>query len=306
MNGGPPSGPDLAEGLSVPYSDLSLELPPAMLKHLFLGASLLLLTTVQAEAAFLTDGIHDAKQTQIEGWLGQGDLNFDLIYGKVAGDTSTTFHDAVDGKGPTITLVEITDPRVGRFWIGGYNPQSWNREIVNATPNDADRTAFIFNLGYYDNADPNVGFMAKQFLSTQTNVAFGGDTGWEQTRNITNGQLDGPHFGFRDLWVLPSLGTVWLQAKSYDTYNESITYGNVYNDATTIIGSPYKRYGAYIQIGRIETYTFKSVNAVAPVASAVPEPSSLVLAGFAGIGVLLRYRRKRGQQNRSKSSQAVS
>jgi hypothetical protein len=59
----------------------------------------------QAMAGYLTP----AYEARLEGWLGEGNLTFTPIFEKVAGDgkDSSDFHDVVDGKGRTITLIKV-------------------------------------------------------------------------------------------------------------------------------------------------------------------------------------------------------
>ncbi len=106
--------------------------------------------TAAANAQLLTN----ADQTQLESWLGQGNLTFTNIYTMKPGDTTADFHTAVDRSGPTFVLMDISgNGGLGAFSlanqvVGGYNPQSWNADITNftLTTNDAERNAFIFNL----------------------------------------------------------------------------------------------------------------------------------------------------------------
>ncbi len=117
----------------------------------FVGLGALSLSTLPT--ALAAPLITSAYETQLETWLGLGDLTFTSIFEKVQGDGKTVadFHAAADYKGPTITLLSIYGYALpaGTFQtIGGYNPQSWNNWLGDHTytPNDADRTAFIFNL----------------------------------------------------------------------------------------------------------------------------------------------------------------
>ena len=97
---------------------------------------------------------------QVESWLQgpySGALQFTNVFDKSSTSTSSDFHNAVDGLGPTVVLIEAIFPiYVGLSQIvagysteiiGGHDPQSWS--VIggyNLTPNVSDRTAFIFNL----------------------------------------------------------------------------------------------------------------------------------------------------------------
>lgn len=86
-------------------------------------------------------------ETQIESWIGTGDLEFTKIFTKGVADTTLTWHDAVDGRGPTITLLEVVLASGELYTIGGYNPQSWSSaEGEHYADEDADRLAFVFNV----------------------------------------------------------------------------------------------------------------------------------------------------------------
>ncbi|MGH3641853.1 MAG: PEP_CTERM-anchored TLD domain-containing protein [Mycobacterium sp.] len=111
---------------------------------------------------------------QLEAWLGAGPLTLTKVFDRVPGDgkRGTDFHAAVDGMGPTFTVLEVTGPET--TIIGGYNPNSWQGGSGYVyTPLDADRTAFLFNLvdvviqrqrlgvaeGEYQTASFSYGFM---------------------------------------------------------------------------------------------------------------------------------------------------
>ncbi|MBI5693268.1 MAG: PEP_CTERM-anchored TLD domain-containing protein [Verrucomicrobia bacterium] len=129
-------------------------------------------------------------ESQLEAWLGQGNLTFTNIFTKSAGDDSRDFHSAVDGKGATFTLMHVfgTGGDPGALFdllpqvVGGYNPQSWNSSGTwNYSPFDADRTAFLYNL--------SSGTIQRQNLIGQVS---GPDYGQIQTNNNLNA---GPTFG---------------------------------------------------------------------------------------------------------------
>src|SRR5471032_539636 len=106
-------------------------------------AALLLSLSVPAHAGSLLDA---ASQSMLDGWLGMK-ATFTNIYTKAAGDTSLDFHAAADGKGATVSLMEASNVQGQTWLIGGYDPQSWSSSgTFNITPDDAQRTGFIFNL----------------------------------------------------------------------------------------------------------------------------------------------------------------
>jgi len=233
------------------------------------GAVLLwAMTTSQASGALLTSGY----ETQLETWLGQGDLNFTNIFTKVVGDgqNASHFHAESDGKGATFTLVEVVAHNsvayTSPILIGGYNPLSWSSDNAHSySSDDAERTAFIFNLTFSE--------LRRQKLSTDAHAYYGD----HQTSNF---EWYGPTFGGgHDIYIDPGLTAGYSNTLSY---GEDLAWSS-----TNILG---EISGYAIQFGRIEVYTF------APAASSpssVPEPSSCVMAGLAGLGLLVRRRKRR-------------
>ena len=92
--------------------------------------------------------IDQAQANQIAGYLNGGSVTLTRIFSKTQGDgkVAPDFHAAADNQGRTITVYRV-QYNGQQYLIGGYNPQSWNSSSsYNMTPNDADRTAFLFNL----------------------------------------------------------------------------------------------------------------------------------------------------------------
>ena len=124
-----------------------------------LCASALFALCAPAHAATVIGGsdlLTPTHAAQMETWLTgdpqlaySGPLTFTNIFDKAPGDTSTEFHAAADGMGPTFFVVEATDirnPGVTQI-IGGYNPVSWRSDDTwTDTPAIEDRLAFLFNL----------------------------------------------------------------------------------------------------------------------------------------------------------------
>src|SRR5262249_23673988 len=88
--------------------------------------------------------------TQLQTWLGEGPLTLTNLFSRTPGDgkTSSSFHAAVDGKGPTFSVVEVQDTQGNvRQVVGGYDPQSWDSSgAYHLTPNAVNQTGFLFNL----------------------------------------------------------------------------------------------------------------------------------------------------------------
>ena len=135
---------------------------------------------------------------QLQDWLGGGAFTLHNIYTKASGDTSTDFHAAVDGAGPTFSLMKVTDGTITRV-IGGYNPQSWSSiGGYNSSSVPGLYTAFIFNL-------------------TDTQI-------WRQTatHQTYNNSSYGPTFGGgHDIYVNSTLSRGYSYSTSYGTATTS-------------------------------------------------------------------------------------
>ncbi len=238
----------------------------------------------QSQAGLLTS----ASEAQLEAWLGGGDRVFTNIYTKASGHTAADFHAAADGKGPTISLMQIvivegsaSDPDVGQI-IGGYNPQSWaSSHLWHFTPNDTDRTAFIFNLSTGVKLDQRLG------------SAGGNHYGQYQTYNHANW---GPVFGIgRDAYAAYNLTNGSVTQRSYGnpagghTINGTSVYGkNLLGDSYTSHRSGIAKGKTEVTYGQIEVFTFSDVQASG---NMVPEPTSLAVFCVMGLAGCLRRRR---------------
>ena len=223
-----------------------------------------------------------ASLTQLEGYLGEGQLDITNIFTKQAGSTSVDFHAAADGQGRTFSVLRATgteqapDGSTTRFSevIGGYNPQSWNSSTAyNNVFDTTQRSAFLFNLTnntlFRENTalDPNYG-----------------DTGSIQTYNYSG---LGPTFGYGDLITDSTLINGGTNTFSYSnnlpfTGDTSLLLGLAGISVTTDgFGS-----GPFL-IGDLEVFTI----ADSPVSS-VPLPAALPLMssaiGLFGIGAARR------------------
>lgn len=218
--------------------------------------------SASASASLLSAG----ETQQLATWLGEGPVALNPIYTKAAGDTSLDFHHAVDGKGRTISVMEATDARGQTWLVGGYNPQSWSSsDGFHITPENTQRTAFIFNL-------------TTATVHRQTPKTYALDTvGAYQTYNAANW---GPTFGIgNDLYVPANLST--------GGYSVLYSYSdpNVFNFNTSLLdGSPSNGMDK-ITYGAIQVYTI----------SAVPELATYLnlLTGLAFVGALGLTRRTR-------------
>ncbi len=184
---------------------------------------------------------------QLEGMLGQGGISLSNIFTKTVGSSSSDFHAACDGKGATFSVIELMDGTI----VGGYNPQSWNSSgSYNMTPDDADRTAFLFDL-----TD------ARYFAQRLSSVPGYGEY------QTYNGGGNGPTFGSgNDLSV------------DYNLNNCSVRVaGSWPDDGGGISYAPDN--GFFVPGGSIAKLEVFSV-------AAIPEPATLGLIGLFGGGIL--------------------
>lgn len=228
------------------------------MKSLFISAALA--CTCSLAAAQSSTGLLDpSREAQLESWLGAGKQNFTEIFSAMRGASSLDFHAAVDGKGATFALLQVSDPAGASWLVGAYNPQSWSStDGWHLTPTDAERTAFVFNL-----TDSVV------YRQVPTTYIFPSQ-GLHQTYNVSK---LGPVFGQgADLYVNDKLDTA---------FSWQLSYGDPADEGKSIID---RSLGAQLfHIDAFQMYTL----------SPVPElPAPAMFA--AGLGLFALLRRGRG------------
>lgn len=213
-----------------------------------------LAVVLAAPAAHAQNGVPLLDLTlygQLERWLGAGPLDLRNIYTREQGHNSRDFHAAADGAGMTFTLLQVSND-FGQSWIvGGYNPQSWSStDGWHETPNDWQRTAFIFN---YTDAQLWRQVMRDNVLPNR---------GLRQTFNDPN---HGPTFGAGpDLFVNDQLSA----AMSWQ-----VSYGAGLSEGTSLIDG--STGGQLFRVNALEVYSI----------SLVPEPANTAMF-IGGLGVL--------------------
>jgi hypothetical protein len=230
----------------------------------FLAASTLAIVLAGTGAQAWAQGsdtslLDQDTRRQLERWLGAGEFTFNNIFTRQGADTSLDFHLAADGKGPTFSLMQVTNAQGDTFVVGGYNPQSWSStDGYHITDEDFQRTAFLYNL-----TTPAV---YRQVPATFELPSKGAS----QTFNAAE---NGPTFGAGpDLLVNGALDSA---------ISWQLTYGDPANEGVSIIDG--SRGGQFVHIDALEVY------ALAP----IPEPATAaMLAGGLGL-VGWRIRRKR-------------
>ena len=229
------------------------------------ATAVIALSFLSAPAAAATivggsDLLSAADANQLEAWLGQGSVTLTNTYDKALRDTSEDFHAAADGKGATFTIIQVVGIYNGDYFdtpvvIGGYNPQSWRSDGgYNASPLDAYRTAFVFNL--------TLGLKFDQRKDAGTT-----NRGVYQTFNDAS---YGPTFGHGfDIGIGSDLNTGYTNLYSYGTNGDFKASLALYPNESEAFDS------TFLRINQIEVFTV----------SAVPEPEAWVLM-FAGLGAL--------------------
>jgi len=226
----------------------------------------IVLTASYANAAVITGGsalLTKDDVTQLGSWLGES-VDLTNIFTKQAGNTSADFHAAVDGKGATFVVMQVTDQNSGMTGlVGGYNPQSWSSNGDYNYSYDLDsRNAFLFNLS------TNTVFGQKGI----TNYYYWYDQGVYQTFNYA---YYGPTFGGgHDLQVGYDLTNGYSNLWSYTSTN----------GASNLLGNGASYYNW--QVAGLEVFN------MAPARNEVPEPASLALFAIA-LGGLAAARRTR-------------
>jgi hypothetical protein len=196
-----------------------------------------------------------------------GSLTFTNIFDKAAGATPLGFHAAADGKGPTITLMEVRQQGTTNPYqiIGGFNPLSWDSDSHYHSP--ADRTAFIFNLTNSDRRDQTL--HSSGTLQTYNDSSYGPTFGGGHDIEIRSG--------------LPfSLDVGHLFSQSFCTNIAVSCVGGA-----NILG---QLHSTSLEINQLEVFTISEA-----AVSAVPLPAALPLF-VSGLGGLLFVARRRKQK----------
>ncbi len=201
----------------------------------------------------------DPSDNRIETWLGEGPLTLTNIYTRnITIDTMSYVHDAVDDKGPTITVFEVNVDGT-RHTVGGYNPLPWHTGGVNYT---SVYDAFIFDL------TPSYEKILHQSVTYQTGnsedrLAFGAG---------------------HDLFAKAMGGdpTVWSGHAYASSYRDSNNDGAA--DVDVGYGNGLYGISGLFTISKFEVFSVAS-------GESVPEPTTILLLGSGLLG-LAGFRRK--------------
>jgi hypothetical protein len=204
--------------------------------------------------------LDQSRELQLERWLGSGDMQFLPLFTGTPGTTALDFHRALDGNGPSFTLLQVTNPAGASYLVGGYNPQSWSSsDGWHVTLTDSERTAFLFNM--------TVPAVYRQVPSTYILPSQG-------SRQTFNAADQGPTFGAGpDLLVNEQLN----MALSWQ-----VTYGNPVDEGKSIFDRSVG--GQLFHVDSLQSF------AVSP----IPEPFGAGMLA-AGLGLITLFARRRSR-----------
>lgn len=210
--------------------------------------------------------LNAAYESQLVTWINHGALTFTNDFTKVAGDgqVSLDFHAAADGKGPTVSLFDVTpfDVSDGLFdlpdqVIGGASPASWDSSNTwNIVLNPMNQSAFLFNLSDGVTQHENVMTLSGLFQT-----------------------FDSPAFG-------PVFGVGDLIAGTDLEYGAAIhnSYGGTSALTPNILGNVGVNSGDLFKINRLEVYSVALAS--------IPEPATYALFMAAGLAAVVMFRRR--------------
>lgn len=230
------------------------------MKKLIINASLtglgfLVLGNSAAYAGVITGGnlLTNDYADQLEIWLGSGDQDFNNVWSGDTGATATSWHTAVDGIGPTISIYDITYDGTN-YLIGGFTERDWGEYYSYK----AGTNEFIFNL------TSNV----KEDLGT-----------YPQYATYSNPSYFATFGGGHDIF-----GGINEIGERLGYAYQGYSYGNAFNSNIVIGGSNFTNF----TVNRLETYTFANAQSV----ESVPEPLT-ILGSLAAIGFGTLFKKKK-------------
>jgi hypothetical protein len=143
-----------------------------MLKKTTLFASLILATNA-ATAGMVTNDtelLSAAGHEQLSTWLGE-DVDLTRIFAKgIDGTSSFDWHDAVDNRGRTFTIMEVFNG-TDRHIAGSYNLYSW--QSSNSYTHTSNKASFLFNLSSETKYQKNSNNSHQAYNSAGYGVTFG-------------------------------------------------------------------------------------------------------------------------------------
>jgi MYXO-CTERM domain-containing protein len=205
--------------------------------------------------------LDDAGATLLEGWLGQGDLDWNSEWYGGIGATSSSWHAAIDTLTHTVSIYKAINSLGQEVLVGGYTTNNWSGSGYKV-----DSTAFIFNITQPE-YQANTILTLSTYAIPQYFATFGGGhdlSGGYLNIGSTNGTWDDGY----------------TNSHSYDTSQGTIDVGN---------GNPVGENGSNssFRVIGLETFTF---SAAAP--EVTDTPAALVgMLPLLGLGLAFVRRR---------------
>jgi len=199
-----------------------------ILNSVFAGCVWLLCSINHFAVAGLIDTnstlLNQVNATQLEQWLGQGDLDWQSIWYGETGATAASWHAAVDDIGPTVSIYDVTYEG-HNYLIGGYTSLNWGEGSYKRGRGES----FIFNFDNMKKWNISAGeveivSLAKYFATFGVGI---------------------------DLWGGKTILDVGSSFKGYYQYA---------SDADVLLGEPGR--GGYFNINALETFTFSPATQV--------------------------------------------
>jgi hypothetical protein len=201
--------------------------------------------------------LDDAGATQLESWLGQGDLDWDSIWYGTTGATPQEWHDGVDGVRDTVSIMKVVDTTGVVSLLGGYTESAWD----SAGSWGYSLNAFIFNLTTNARQQVVASFANLAILTLDNYFpTFGGGFNLSAGHDLEIGAF----------CYSPGCNGSTNHSEAYYEGNESILGGSGFTQ---------------FRILELETLTFAPANDV-------PEPSTLAIFALGMIGLASRRFKK--------------
>ena len=204
--------------------------------------------------------LDDVGATQLENWLGQGDLDWTSIWYGEEGASSTSWHSAVDGVGPTVSIYQATNYLGEQILVGGFTTMDWSGSGYKA-----DNSAFLFNL----TTGEHQAVAFNNLHSIYTNISYFATFGGGHDLHGGNNTLG---------------NTDYTYSYSYDQSQGRIDIEGDTGSGSGSTGAP----TASFNVQALETFTFTASLGGEESSSSVPLPASAALLGLGLLGFVRR------------------